>query len=674
MVILQDDRNEPMLDMFIFETSQLLEQLEQIIIGSDSTSRYDQENINEIFRIMHTIKGSSAMMGFDNISKLTHSAEDLFSILRDKKQVNEDFTVLSDVILESADFIKAEILKIDKRNIPDGDASPYMEKVKSILAFIKGQVQSTSGSDIPAADGDYMLTGCMEQPEDEGSPDKRSFRAVIRFEEGCGMECMRAYALVHSLSEFSSHISHIPEELNDTDESNEIIKKDGFQVCFRSELSYEEIYKYLSKTIFLKDLMLADPAQAEETVRTAAVNDLKDVERDARTVPAHHNLISVNVGKLDKLMDLVGELVISESMVTQNPGLSGLALENFRKAARQHRKIINELQDVAMSIRMVPLSSTFQKMNRIVRDMSKKLNKNVKLIITGEETEVDKNIIEHISDPLMHIIRNSVDHGIESPEERRAKGKAETGTITLEAKNAGGDVLIIVKDDGRGLDKARILDKARENGLIGRHEGELLDREIYSYIFLPGFSTKENTTEFSGRGVGMDVVTRNISAVGGNVSVASLPGEGTTFTVKIPLTLAIMDGMTIRVGKTKYTIPIASIRESFKALEKDVIIDPENNEMIMIRGQCYPILRLHEIYKVATGIVNISDGIVIMAENEGKGYCIFADELIGQQQVVVKTLPDYIKNLKKVRGVAGCTLLGDGSISLILDTASLLNY
>lgn len=672
---MQDDRNDPMLDMFIFETSQLLEQLEQIIIGSESSGCYDQGNINEIFRIMHTIKGSSAMMGFDNISKLTHSVEDLFSILREEKRVNEDYTILSDIILESADFIKAETLKIEKGNTANGDASPYIEKVKKILASIKGQVQSARiyGTDMPAAEGESMLTGSVEQT-DEGPTDKKSFRAVIRFEEGCGMESMRAYALVHSLSEFSSHISHIPENLDDTDGTNEKIKKDGFQVCFKAGLPYEEIYKFLSKTIFLKDLKLADPAQPAEAGRTADVNDSNGIERDARTEPAHRNLISVNVSKLDKLMDLVGELVISESMVTQDPGLAGLALENFRKAARQHRKIINELQDVAMSIRMVPLSSTFRKMSRIVRDMSKKLDKDVKLVIIGEETEVDKNIIEHISDPLMHIIRNSMDHGIESPEERIAKGKAGNGTITLEAKNAGGDVLIIVKDDGRGLDKARILAKARENGLIGKPEGELLDKEIYSYIFLPGFSTKENTTEFSGRGVGMDVVTSNISAVGGNVSVVSLPGEGATFTVKIPLTLAIMDGMTIRVGKTKYTIPIASIRESFKALEKDVIIDPENNEMIMIRGQCYPVLRLHEIYKVETGITNISDGIVIMAENEDKGYCIFADELIGQQQVVVKTLPDYIKNLKKVRGVAGCTLLGDGSISLILDMASLLNY
>jgi len=399
---------------------------------------------------------------------------------------------------------------------------------------------------------------------------------------------------------------------------------------------------------------------------------IKNHDREIQFVPLHQNIISVNVTKLDKLMDLVGELVISEAMVTQNPDIAGLTLDNFQKAARQHRKIISELQDVAMSIRMIPLSATLQRINRIVRDMSRKLSKEVRLEITGEETEVDKNIIERISDPLMHLVRNSVDHGIEPAEERKKKGKPEAGTITIEAKNAGGDVLIIVKDDGRGLDKESILKKARANGLINKPETELTDKEIYSYIFLPGFSTTEEITEFSGRGVGMDVVAKNIADVGGTVSVDSTPDEGTTITLRIPLTLAIMGGMIVRVGKSTYTIPVLNIRESFKANEDNVITDIEGNEMIMIRGECYPILRLHRIYKVKTEITNISDGIIVMVENDGKGFCIFVDELVGEQQVVVKALPNYIKNIKKVRGVAGCTLLGDGSISLILDIKDLI--
>ena len=356
-------------------------------------------------------------------------------------------------------------------------------------------------------------------------------------------------------------------------------------------------------------------------------------------------------------------------MVTQNPDLRGLALENFEKAARQLKKITSELQDIVMSIRMVPLSATFQKMNRIVRDMSKKLEKSVRLQIIGKQTEVDKNIIEHISDPLMHLIRNAIDHGIRILKSQAVpKERMKPGLITLEAKNAGGDVLIIVKDDGKGLDREKILKRARENGLVNRPESELSNRDIYSLIFLPGFSTKESISEFSGRGVGMDVVSKNIGKINGSVSVDSTPDEGTVVTIKVPLTLAIIGGMNIQVGKAIYTIPTISVREAFRPGENDVFEDTEGNEMIMIRGQCYRILRLHRIFKIHTDVTRMHEGILIMVESDNRTICVFADALLGEQQVVVKGLPGYIKNVK---GLAGCTLLGNGDISLILDMAQL---
>ena len=296
------------------------------------------------------------------------------------------------------------------------------------------------------------------------------------------------------------------------------------------------------------------------------------------------------------------------------------------------------------------------------------------LQLIGQETEVDKNIIEHISDPLMHLIRNSIDHGIEMPSERETKGKPRIGTITLEAKNAGGDVLIIIRDDGEGFNKDRILAKAREKGLIKGSEEEITDKEIYNLVFLPGFSTNENVTEFSGRGVGMDVVVKNIEAVGGAIAADSVPGKGTTITLKIPLTLAIIDGMNIKVGDSRYTIPTTAIKESFRPKMTEVIVDPDNNEMIMVRGQCFPILRLHDVYHVQTDVTDFEDGIIIMVEQDNKILCIFADGLIGQQQVVVKALPAYIRNTNTISGLAGCTLLGDGSISLILDVAGLIGF
>ena len=381
----------------------------------------------------------------------------------------------------------------------------------------------------------------------------------------------------------------------------------------------------------------------------------------------------MNVAKLDKLMDLVGEMVIAEAMVIQNPDLRGLELENFHTASRHLHKITTELQDMVMSIRMVPLANTFHKMHRIVRDMCKKLDKEVKLEIIGEETEVDKNIIEHISDPLMHLVRNSIDHGIELPSEREAKGKPAVGIITLEAKNSGSDVLVIIRDDGKGLNKEKILSRARENELLTKPENEMTDKEIYNLIFIPGFSTKEKISEFSGRGVGMDVVTKNIEEVGGSASIDSIEGKGTTITLKIPLTLAIIDGMTVRVGHSRYTIPITAIKESFRPGENDVFRDPDGNEMIMVRGECYSILRLHKCYDVKTDITEFTEGILIMVEQDERIICLFADELVGQQQVVVKTLPNYIKNTRKIQGLAGCTLLGDGSISLILDVAGIVS-
>ena len=656
---LSDYNNDQMLDMFIFETGMLLEQLEQIIINTEKSSSFEQSTVNEIFRIMHTIKGSSGMMPYNNISMLAHAVEDVFGFLREKP-LKKDCSELCDIILESIDFIKGEIQKISGGDNPDGDASSLLEKIKGYLAALK-----ETGTGVNGVNG----------------KEKRSFKANIYFDEGCEMENIRAYTIIQGIREIAEDIDYYPSDILDNNDSVLVIRKEGFQVRFRTDRSFEDMHNFFSRTIFLKDLELVEldnPDKNEDSGRCAGDLNIsvepeeKSVETSARHVSSsRQSMISVSVAKLDKLMDMVGELVISEAMVTQNPDLKGLTLDNFQKAARQHHKIINELQDIAMSIRMVPLAPTFQKMNRIVRDMCKKLKKEVQLKVIGEETEVDKNIIEHISDPLMHLLRNSIDHGIESTEERLSKGKPGFGNITLEAKNAGGDVLIIVKDDGKGLDRANILARARESGLVNKPESELTDKEIYSYIFLPGFSTKNDITEFSGRGVGMDVVCKNISTVGGTVLVDSVPGEGSAFTVKIPLTLAIMDGMIVKVGKSTYTVPIISIKESFKAGESDIIKDLDGNELIMIRGKCYPILRLHEIYNVETNITTISDGIIIMTENDGEGLCLFADELVGEQQVVVKALPEYITNIKKVRGLAGCTLLGDGSISLILDIAGL---
>ncbi len=679
-----------MLEMFIFETTQLLEQLEQEIISSEKSSCLVPSSINEIFRIMHTIKGSSAMMLFNNISTLAHSIEDLFYFIRENHPREIDFCKLSDVVLEGIDFIKKEVSKIESGKEADGSSFVLIAKIKEYLSQLKNidgspkaseQEQKEESTQKPNEQRFYISSQKKESPSN-----RNFFRATVFFEEDCGMENIRAFSIVHEMKEFADYIVYTPSDLMDNEESVETIRENGFCVTFNAAGTFEDMKDFFMRTFFIKDLQLEE-IQDEEKIKnlkrkkeiilegqnytnTYTQNESeKNAEQDSHTAVSKQNMISVNVPKLDKLMDLVGELVISEAMVTQNPELQGLQLNGFYKAARQLKKITDELQDIVMSIRMVPLYMTFQKMNRIIRDMSKKLNKEVKLEIIGEETEVDKNIIEHISDPLMHLIRNSIDHGIESSQERIQKGKPEIGHITLEAKNAGGEVLIFVKDDGRGLDRNKILNKARDNGLLNKPENELTDREIFSFIFLPGFSTKESVTEFSGRGVGMDVATKNIEAVGGSIVIDSKPEQGTIVTIKIPLTLAIIDGMTIKAGASRFTIPTNTIKESFRVSRENVIVDADNNEIIMVRGECYPVLRLHQIYNLGAKTTCLNEGIIVMIENDSRRACIFADELIGEQQVVVKALPNY---LKKVSGISGCTLLGDGGISLIMDGSDLL--
>lgn len=702
---------EPLLDMFLFETSQLLEQLEQSILSSEKESTFSEDAINEIFRIMHTIKGSASMMLFDNIAKLAHSIEDLFFFLRKEKPTEVDTSTLSDLVLEGVDFVKIEVEKIMNNNSADGNADELVNTMKEYLVTLKQGntapdplTEKITGAESSAATAEFLEENEKEKQQyyirqaiSDHLVHNNFFKAIIRFEDGCEMENIRAYTIIHNLKEFTDDIFYIPADIIDSDESINVIRKNGFQIYLKTDRDYQKMNEFFLQTIFLKDMelvQLEDDTQFKQfmkkddsidnSIKIPSAKEIPHVEREHHRIEqqekemqsgnATQSIISVGVVKLDKLMDMVGEMVIAEAMVIQNPDLKGLQLSNFAKAAGQLNKITSEIQDMVMSIRMVPLSATFNKMHRIVRDMCKKLEKDVQLDIIGEETEVDKNVIEHISDPLMHLVRNSIDHGVESAEERVDKGKPRSGTITLEAKNAGSDVLIIVRDDGYGLNKEKILKKARENGVLYKNEEDMTDKEIYNLILLPGFSTKDKVTEFSGRGVGMDVVTKNIEAVGGTINVDSTANKGTTITLKIPLTLAIIDGMNIKVGKARYTIPTISIKESFRPKDSDIFTDPEGNEMIMVRGECHAVRRLHEIYKVNTKITKFSEGIIIMVEQDDKTVCVFADELVGQQQVVVKALPQYIQNFKKLKGLAGCTLLGDGSISLILDVARMFHH
>ncbi len=387
------------------------------------------------------------------------------------------------------------------------------------------------------------------------------------------------------------------------------------------------------------------------------------------TVSKQHHDIRVDLEKLDLLINLVGELVTAEAMVSKNPDLEGLDLDNFERSAHNLRRIISELQDVAMSMRMVPLSRTFRKMTRLAHDLSLKSGKPVKLTLLGEETEVDKTVIEHITDPLVHIIRNCVDHGIESPDMRRRFGKPETGLITIRAGHEGGEVVIHVSDDGQGLSREKILKKAIATGIVSGDGTHLSDEAVHRLIFEPGFSTAEQVTDVSGRGVGMDVVRRNLEKIKGRIDVHTLPGRGTTLSFRIPLTLAIIEGMLIRVGTARYTIPLLSIRESFRPTPKQITTTMDGQEIVRIRNDLLPILRLHKLYKVASEQTEIDRGILIHVACGIKSVCLFADDIVGHHHTVIKGIPEYIDS---ARGISGFTILDNGEVSLILDVGSII--
>ena len=509
---------------------------------------------------------------------------------------------------------------------------------------------------------------------------------------------------------------YTPEDILGDEKSADVILEKGFAMLLQTQSAEEEIRKLVDNCPDIEQIDINectaeefvqgfDVKSADSAVKIDLESSVEDIESKAKeeakqekkeelepgdyvvkektpgrkqTLAKHQkkekqkkqSFISVNVEKMDALMDLVGELVIAQSGVLQNPDLQvpGLDLTNFQKAARQMMKFSSDLQDVIMSMRLMPLTNTFQKMNRIVFDVSRKLGKEIELEIIGEDTEVDKKIIENISDPLMHLIRNSVDHGIEMPEDRVAAGKSPKGKITIEALNEAGKVFIIVKDNGKGLDSDAIYQKAKMNELIpdGKHRSDFTDKELYQYITYPGFSTKEKVTEYSGRGVGMDVVVKNIQSIGGRLEIDSKKGEGSTMTLKIPLTLAIIEGIVVKLGDSTFVIETSNIQEFMKAKDCQLVKEPNGEEFAVVRDEYYPVVRLEDKYHLE--LRDSEKSVVIILEHEGQRIAVFADKLVGQQEIVVKPIPSYVP---KVDGLSGCTQLGDGSIALILDVAGL---
>nr|WP_236873907.1 chemotaxis protein CheA [Clostridioides difficile] len=691
--------------MFIFETSLLLEQLDEIMIQIEKEKVFTHNNINETFRIMHTIKGSASMMGLDNISALAHSVEDLFYAILEGKIEVLDNDLLFDLVFQSLDFIRRDIDELQSRGCISSDYSNFIEGIEEYVSTLElsSSMKSKDNANLESTDEKEVIDSNFEYKED-------SDVVKIIFEQGCMMENVRAFMLVFELRDYCEFIDFYPKDVETNAESTEYIKSYGFYIQFVAKEDKAIVYKTIEDNLYVKEYINISKKEiemkntsnndavenklkdnnkvsksyqnnyTEDEIQEDVLNEKTDMEKDSLSEENEHlpiskqSIMSVNLEKLDLLQNIVGEIVIMESMVVNSVNSTGVDIDNFNKATRQLHKLTDELQDIVMSMRMIQIAGVFQKMHRIVRDMNKKLDKNVELITIGAETEVDKSVIDNLAEPFMHLIRNAMDHAIEPIEERIAKGKEEVGKIVLSAENLGGEAVISISDDGRGIMRDKILAKAKEQGLLKHQSNEYTDDEVNSLIMTPGFSTKESITEFSGRGVGMDIVRKSIEKVGGSIEVKSKQDEGTTFTIKIPLTLSIVEGMKFKVGDSLFTLPISSIRRTFKLTDLNQIITEGNKtELITIYGACIPIIRLHKIYNIQTKVTNLMNGNMIIIENEHKAVCIFVDEIIGNQQVVVKPFPVYFNRFNiKNKGLSGCTILGDGSISLIIDADSII--
>lgn len=682
------------LDTYIYETNTLLEQLESIVLEAEKVDTFSQDDVNEIFRIMHTIKGSSAMMEYDTLTTISHRIEDLFFIIRENTMSvvsEENRPALFDLMFHSIDYFRSEIGKIEAGQPLDKNIDSFLANINSLIAKIKGEPEENEAAPAPAPAAPAKVKAESTPASDGGGNAEFPYVLRVFFDEGCGMENLRAFMLVAAIRDFCAESDFLFEPAgveNDASTAEQVIEN-GFLLMFRHAEDREKAIPIIRSSGSVRSYQPHDyepPKPVEEKPKTAAPT----AEASASAAASTHNaaapaaaaaaaqqhqkesLISVNLSKLDQLSAIVGEIVITESMVTSSPDLKGLHLDAFSKNARQLRKLTDELQDISMSLRMIPVSSTFQKMNRIVRDMSKKLNKQAKLTLIGEDTEVDKTIVDSIGDPIMHMIRNSMDHGIEDTEEERiAAGKPAVGEIILSAQDTGSEVIIVIQDDGQGVNDEKVLKKAIKSG-IASPDVEYSHRDILNFLMMPGFSTNTEVTEFSGRGVGMDVVKKSIEDLGGNVSITSELGKGMTVTIHIPLTMAIMDGMEVSVGESIFTIPIKNINQSFKVSASEILHDSVEGEMIRVMDNYYPVIRARRFYQIKGGTDTIDDGIMLWLESGGNSFCLFVDELLGEQQIVVKPLPSYVNNFDmKKNGIAGCSIRGDGNISLILDVGNL---
>ncbi|MGY6564130.1 MAG: chemotaxis protein CheA [Halomonadaceae bacterium] len=677
-------------DTFFEEAEELLADMERYLLELD-VDEPDSEQLNAIFRAAHSIKGGAGTFGFDALQKTTHLFENLLDHTRKGElRLRRDIV---DTFLETKDMLSDQLDAYRNGDEPDQEAFERICQTLQRLALEEIGQDLDSGA--PVASNPQPVAKCEPEPE-------------APIEQGTASDSdLRVVALLN-VGEKDRQL--LVEELG---QLGEVVAQGGDEACYEVTLSssvsnddIEAVMCFIIDTDQIKirgadageAAQAAAPAAAPEvaevqsapvqaaveptpsassaaSVKTASVKTdsaKPDSEKPAKAKAkakggGESTSIRVSVDKVDQIINLVGELIITQSMLDQTvsemESAGNSALQNGMSLLQRNAR---DLQESVMSIRMIPMDFVFSRFPRVVRETAAKLGKEIELITEGESTELDKSLTERIIDPLTHLVRNSLDHGIEPPDVRQAAGKPRTGKLVLSAKHQGGNIIIEVIDDGAGLNRDRLLAKARENGLPV--SDAMSDDEVWQLIFAPGFSTAKEVTDVSGRGVGMDVVKRNIQGMGGHVQIMSKPGEGTTIRIVLPLTLAILDGMSIKVGNEMFILPLSAVLESLQPSREDLYAMAGDDVVLKVRDEYLPVVAVHEALDVPKAKTELTETIAVIVQGEGRRYALLVDDLVGQQQVVVKNLET---NYRKVPGVSAATILGDGSVALILDITGL---
>jgi len=689
--------------IFFEEAGENLDQMEQMLLHLNLDTA-DDEELNGIFRCAHSIKGGAATFGFSDVAELTHKMESLLDKLR--RHELKPNSLMVDVLLESADASRALLACHQSGTVGQGPATGDL--VRRIQSLVNGEAVPAARQVAPQQPPTVEVTPpnpakpAGDVPDAVGNKPSAGRQLVIRLTKLQQVEqanaVMELFRDIPGLGEIKASVAAdalLDErvfEVHTTSSNEELLDLFAFHVA-REQVVIEELSPPVGAGTNAPDGVPVNageptavaaqgygffdgapgaPVQpvAEAKAPAVAVEVSKPSAKSggAGFVQPEAATIRVAISKVDQLINLVGELVITQAMLAQNsrtldPTIYQQLLTGLADLDRNTR----DLQESVMSIRMIPMSVVFSRFPRMLRDLAGKLGKKVEFVTLGEATELDKGLVEKITDPLTHLVRNSCDHGIELPAERVRAGKPESGTITLSAAHQGGSIVIEVRDDGKGMSRKKILDKARERGMDV--SDQLSDAEVWQLIFAPGFSTAEVVTDVSGRGVGMDVVKRNISALNGTVEIESSEGYGMRVSVRLPLTLAIMDGMSVGVGSEVYILPLSSVVESFQVRSDAVSTVGQDSRLVKVRDEFMPVIELEKVFQVPRYDTERTSDMMVVIEADGSRVVLLVDELLGQQQVVVKNLES---NYRKVPNVSGATILGDGKVALILDTAALV--